>query len=67
MQVDENVGRIEQHDEVLGEIGQRVDTELSLGERDRACLGDAEGGAHDGDIDIVERGGLGAGDGAVAD
>src|SRR5208337_1222513 len=52
MEIDDNVGRIEQDDQVLRKIGDRVDAELLVAEQDRPRLGDGEGGADNGEIDI---------------
>ena len=52
MQVADNACRVEQDDEVLGEIGERIHFQFVFAEPDRAGLSDAERGAHDSDIDI---------------
>ena len=46
-----NVLGIEQNDEVLGKVGERVYVQFFLSEEHRAGLGYAETCAHDGDID----------------
>jgi hypothetical protein len=43
--------RIEQHDEMLGEIGEGVDFQFVLAEPYRTGLGDAEGGTDDTDVE----------------
>ena len=57
--VDEDVGRVEQHDEVLGEVGHGVHPQLVLREQHRAGLGHPEHRSDDGDIDVGEVLGLG--------
>ena len=47
MQIDEDVGGIEQHDQVLREIRKSIDAQFSVAEQDRARLGDTEIDAHD--------------------
>ena len=53
--------RIEQDDEVLGEVGQRVYLQLLLAEPDRARLGDAKCCADDADVDVGQLGRVRAG------
>ena len=52
MQIDEDVGGIEQHDQVLREIRKSIDAQFSVAEQDRARLGDTEIDAHDCEIHI---------------
>src|SRR6516165_9665670 len=52
VQVDHDVGRIEQHDQVLREVGDRVGMEVGLAQEDRAGLGNGKGRADDGEVDI---------------
>ena len=54
MQVDHDVVRIEQHDEVLREVGYCVRSKFCLGQQYRAGLGYGEGSAHDREIDVGE-------------
>ena len=56
MQVADDARRIEQDDQVLGKVGQRVHLQLLLAEPDRARLGDAKCRADDADIDIGQLG-----------
>src|SRR5580704_1659522 len=52
VQIDDNVGGIEQHDQVLREVGDRVDAEVGIAQEDRASLRDGERRAHDGEVHI---------------
>ena len=52
VQIDDDVGGIEQHDQVLREIGDRVDMQVRVAQQHRAGLGDGEGRADDREIDI---------------
>ncbi len=52
MQIDDNVGGIEQHDQVLRQVDDRIDVQVCVTQQHRAGFGDAEGGANDGEIDI---------------
>ena len=52
VQIDDDVGGIEQHDQVLREIGDRVDAQIGIAQQHGAGLGDGEGSADDGEIDI---------------
>src|ERR1700729_1870427 len=52
MDIDDDVGGVEQHDQVLREISYGVDTQFRVAEQDRPRLGDSERGADDREIDI---------------
>jgi len=52
VQIDDNVEGIEEHDQVLREVGDRVDAEVGLAQEDRAGLRDGERRADDGEVDI---------------
>ena len=52
VQIDDNVGGIEQHDQVLREIGYRVDMQIRLAQQHGAGLGDGEGRADDREVHI---------------
>src|SRR5208283_3968307 len=54
VQIDNNVGGIEEHDQVLRKVGDRVDAEVSIAQEDGAGLGDGERGADDGEVYIRE-------------
>ena len=50
----QDVRGVEQHHEVLGEVGEGVDAEPLVGEQHRPCLGHPEGGAHDRHVDVLQ-------------
>ena len=52
VQIDDDVGGIEQHDQVLREIGERVDAQIRVAQQHGAGLGDGEGSADHREIDI---------------
>ena len=52
MEVDHNVGRIEQHDQVLRQISESIDTQVAVAEQNRTGFGDSESSADNGEIDI---------------
>src|SRR6516225_6919491 len=54
MQVDDNVGGVEQYDQVLCEVGNRIDLQIGITQQHGAGLGDAEQGADDREIDILQ-------------
>ena len=58
VEIDDDVGGIEQHDQVLREIGDRIDPEVAVGQQHRAGLGDGERRAHDGEVDIRQIAGV---------
>jgi hypothetical protein len=49
--VDDNVGGIEQHDQVLREIDDCVDAQIGVAEQHRAGLGDAKRRANNREMD----------------
>src|ERR1700736_759855 len=49
VQIDDNVGGIEEHDQVLRKVSDGVDVEIRLAQEHGAGLRDGEGGADDGD------------------
>ena len=57
--VDDDIRRIQQNDQVLCEIGQRIHLEILIRQQDRSGFGDAAGSAHHGVIDIRQRPGIG--------
>jgi hypothetical protein len=52
VQIDDNVGGIEEHDQVLREVGDRVGTEVGIAQENGAGLGDGEGRPDDGEVHI---------------
>jgi hypothetical protein len=52
MQVHDDIGWVEQHDQMLGEVAQRINPKIGLGQADRSCLCDPEGGTHDADVHV---------------
>src|SRR4029077_558429 len=54
VQIDDNVGGIEEHDQVLREVGDRVDAEVGIAQEDGAGLRDGERWSYDGKIDICQ-------------
>ena len=52
VEIDHDVGRIEQHDQMLRQIGESVDAKAAIAEQERACFGDGESSADNGEIDI---------------
>ena len=54
VEIDDDVGGIEQHDQVLREVSNGVDAQLPVAEQHRARFGNGEDGADDGEIDIGE-------------
>ena len=52
VQVDDNVGGIEEHDQVLREVGDAVDAEVGIAQEHGAGLCDGERCSDDGKIDI---------------
>ena len=52
VQIDDNVGGIEEHDQVLREVGDRIDAEVGIAQEDGAGLSDGERRAHDGEVHI---------------
>lgn len=52
--VDDDIRRIEQNDQVLREIGQRIHLQILVRQQHRASFGDAARGAHHGVVDISQ-------------
>src|SRR5271165_2884569 len=52
MDIDDNVGGIEQDDEALRQIGEGVDAEIRIAEEHGAGLRDSKGSADDSEIDV---------------
>jgi hypothetical protein len=52
MQIDDDVRRIKKHDQVLGEVGDRIDVEVRIAQQDGAGLRDGERCSHDGNIHV---------------
>ena len=55
VEVDDDVGRIEQHEQVLREISDGVDVEVRLAQEHRAGLRDGERCPDDGKVHIRQR------------
>jgi hypothetical protein len=53
--VDDDIGRIEQNDQVLREIGQRIYLQVHVRQQHRSGFSDAAAGANHGVIDISQR------------
>ena len=54
MQIADDVGWIQQHDQMLRQVGKGIDGELGVAQEHRSGLGDGEGRAHDCEIYISE-------------
>src|ERR1700730_5655165 len=54
VQIDDNVGGIEEHDQVLREEGDRIDAEVGIAQEDGAGLRDGERRADDGEVHIPQ-------------
>jgi hypothetical protein len=54
VQINDDVAGIEQYDQVLPEVGDRVDPQIRIAEQHRAGVSDAKRGADDREIDIRE-------------
>jgi hypothetical protein len=52
VEIDDDIGGIEQDDQVLREIGKRVDAQIRVAQQDGAGLGDGDGGADHRGVDI---------------
>src|SRR5882762_8660750 len=54
VEVDDDIGGVEQHDEMLREVGNRIYEQVYFAQEDRARFSHGERGADDGEIDIRE-------------
>src|SRR5215831_19146540 len=52
MEIHNDIRRIEQDNNVLREIGEGIDLQIALAQEHRSSLGNGEGSAHNGEIDI---------------
>jgi hypothetical protein len=52
VEVNDDVGGVEQDNHVLREVGKRVDLQISIAQEHGAGIGDAERGADNGEVDI---------------
>src|SRR5690242_11539415 len=54
MQIDDDVGGIEQYDQVLCKVGDRIYVQVRIAQQHRPGLADAEGSADNREIDVRE-------------
>jgi hypothetical protein len=52
VKIDDNVGGIEQHDQMLREIGRCVDPQVRVAQQDGSCLGHAGTTTNTPDIEV---------------
>src|SRR5262249_33515601 len=62
MQISNDVARVQQSDEVLRKIRERIDLQLGLAEPERAGFRHSKGGADDTDINVGQIGGISVAD-----
>ncbi|KWB88646.1 hypothetical protein WL42_26100 [Burkholderia ubonensis] len=54
MQISDDIIRVEQRDQVLRQVTERIDPVFAFAQPDRTRLRDRERWTHDADIDIIE-------------